>query len=145
MSTAAEPQPAAPEAGSTMFQYVFEMVQGNGLKSLVEKFHAQGLGEVVSSWIGTGENHPITVDQLRNVLSPEHISELAGKLGLSQEKVLAQLSTVLPGLVDKLTPNGELPKEGMVEQGVEMLKGVLTGFLGRSHSAETAPEEEAGS
>jgi uncharacterized protein YidB (DUF937 family) len=117
------------EAGSGMFQYVFEMVRGKGLSALIEKFHAQGLGEVVSSWIGTGENKPITAEQVKGVMSPEHIAELSTKLGLPKEAVLSQLSGVLPQLVDKLTPDGKLPEGGIVERGMGMLEGVLTGFL----------------
>ena len=130
---------AASEAGDGMFQYVFQMVQGNGLSSLVERFQAEGLGEVVNSWIGTGENKAISVEQLRKVLNPEHISEMASKLGISKEHVMAQLSSVLPALVDKLTPNGKLPDSATIEKGLGMLKGMLTGFLGGDPQKPSAP------
>lgn len=130
MSVGSPDPGSAPEADNGMFQYVFQMIQGNGLSTLVERFQAEGLGEVVNSWIGTGENKTISVEQLQKILSPEHISDMASKLGISKEHVMAQLSKVLPALVDKLTPNGKLPDTATIEKGLGMLKGMLSGFLG---------------
>lgn len=141
MSTSEAAAPPQAEAGAGMFQYLFEMVQGNGLSALVEKFHAQGLGDVISSWVGKGENLPINAEQLKSVLNPEHIADLASKLGISREAVVSQLSGVLPDLIDKLTPNGQLPNEGVVEHGLGVLKGMLSGFLGPQRPAETSAEE----
>jgi uncharacterized protein YidB (DUF937 family) len=80
-----------------------------GLGGLVAQFQKAGLGEVVGSWIGTGHNLPISGDQLGSVLGPDVIGQLAQQLGLSHGEAQSQLSQILPQVVDKLTPNGQLP------------------------------------
>ena len=101
--------------------------QHGGLSGLVEKFQQAGLGDVVGSWIGTGQNQPISGDQLTSVLGSGPLAGLAEKLGMSPEDAASQLSNVLPGLVDKLTPAGELPQGGAGNAGD--LMGMLGGLL----------------
>jgi len=67
---------------------------------------------VVSSWIGKGENLPISGEQLSSVLGSEALSELAAKAGLDSHALAGQLASVLPGVVDHLTPAGEVPAAG---------------------------------
>lgn len=83
-----------------------------GLNGLVAKFQQGGLGDVVNSWVSTGQNLPISPDQLSGVLGPDVLGKLAGQLGLSQGDLAGQLSQLLPQAVDKLTPQGQLPAEG---------------------------------
>jgi uncharacterized protein YidB (DUF937 family) len=80
-----------------------------GLGGLLNQFQQGGLGEVMKSWIGTGPNQPISPNQLGSVLGPKIIQVLAQKTGMSEQELTAQLSQILPGVVDKLTPNGRLP------------------------------------
>ena len=80
-----------------------------GLGGLVDKLQKGGLGNLVNSWIGPGQNQPVSHNQLGPALGPEIIKTLAQRSGLSEEELIRQLSQVLPGLVDKLTPNGRLP------------------------------------
>ena len=80
-----------------------------GLGGLVDKFQKGGLGDVVNSWVGHGQNQPVTPGQLGPALGPDIIKTLAQRSGLSEEELTRQLSQVLPGLVDKLTPHGRLP------------------------------------
>jgi uncharacterized protein YidB (DUF937 family) len=68
-----------------------------------------GLGKPIDSWIGTGPNEPVSPGQLGNALGPNIIKTLAERSGISEEELLKQLTQVLPGVVDKLTPNGRLP------------------------------------
>lgn len=84
-----------------------------GLHGLVTKFQQAGLGHVIASWIGTGQNQEISGEQLSNVLGSDSLSGLAGKLGVSTGDVAGQLSSILPGLVDKLTPSGQAPTGGL--------------------------------
>ncbi len=98
-----------------------------GLNGLVEKFNQAGLGDVVNSWIGKGENQPISADQLTNVLGSDVVANAAGKLGLDPSQLSGQLSAMLPGLVDKLTPNGAAPEGGLGNAGD--LMGMLGGLL----------------
>jgi uncharacterized protein YidB (DUF937 family) len=100
-----------------------------GLGGLVGKFEQAGLGNVVSSWIGSGQNLPISADQLQSVLGSDAVSSIAAKLGINPADAMGQLSTMLPGLVDKLTPNGAAPAGGLGNMGD--LAGMLGGLLAK--------------
>jgi uncharacterized protein YidB (DUF937 family) len=80
-----------------------------GLGGLLEKFQQNGQGSVVNSWIGSGQNQPVQPGQLGTILGPNIIKTLAQSSGLSEEELTKQLSQILPGVVDKLTPNGRMP------------------------------------
>jgi uncharacterized protein YidB (DUF937 family) len=80
-----------------------------GLGGLVDKLQKGGLGNLINSWVGPGQNQPVSPHQLGPALGPDIIKTLAQRSGLSEEELIRQLSQVLPGLVDKLTPNGRLP------------------------------------
>jgi uncharacterized protein YidB (DUF937 family) len=87
------------------------MTQGGGLQGLVSQFEQQGLGHVVASWIGTGQNLAITPDQVQSVLGEPHIAAVAAKLGLSPADITNQLAGLLPHAVDSVTPAGAVPSD----------------------------------
>ena len=91
--------------------------QGGGLAGLVEKFQSAGMAEQVNSWIGTGQNLPVSPEQLQGVLGADQMSQLASKMGLSTGDLGAQLSQMLPQVVDQLTPGGQLPEGGLGDLG----------------------------
>ncbi len=99
--------------------------EGGGLGGLVQSFKDKGLGDIVSSWVGTGENLPINADQIKEVLGNETIANLAAKFGLSPDDLSAKISEFLPGVIDKLTPDGSIPEGGLLEKGLDFLKGKL--------------------
>ncbi len=82
-----------------------------GLGGLLEKLQQGNLGDVAKSWVGNGQNQPISPGSLGSVLGPSIVKTLAEKTGMSEQEVTAQLSQVLPGFVDKLTPQGRLPTQ----------------------------------
>jgi uncharacterized protein YidB (DUF937 family) len=94
------------------------MTQGGGLQGLVNQFEQQGLGHVVSSWIGTGENLAITPDQVQAVLGEPHIAAVAAKLGLSPADVTNQLAGLLPHAVDSVTPAGAVPQGNLLTEAL---------------------------
>jgi uncharacterized protein YidB (DUF937 family) len=100
-----------------------------GLGGLVEKFNEAGLGDVVQSWIGKGDNLPVSADQISQVLGNDGIASIAKQLGLGDGEAAGQLSQMLPGLIDKLTPGGEAPAGGLGNLGD--LAGMLGGLLKR--------------
>jgi uncharacterized protein YidB (DUF937 family) len=102
-----------------------------GLGGLVGKFEQAGLGNVVSSWIGSGQNLPISADQLQSVLGSDAVAGIAAKLGINPADAMGQLSTMLPSLVDKLTPNGQAPAGGFGNMGD--LAGMLGGLLAKNN------------
>jgi uncharacterized protein YidB (DUF937 family) len=101
-----------------------------GLNGLVTKFNQAGLGDVVGSWIGSGENQPISADQMTQVLGNDTLARAASQLGLDPSQLSGQLSAMLPGLIDKLTPNGAAPAGGLGNAGD--LLGMLGGLLQKS-------------
>jgi uncharacterized protein YidB (DUF937 family) len=101
--------------------------QGGGLGGLIEKFHQAGMGEVLGSWIGSGQNAPISGADLGAVLGGDTMGDLAAQLGMSQNDAAGQLAQVLPGLIDKLTPLGNAPEGGLGNAGD--LFGMLGGLL----------------
>jgi uncharacterized protein YidB (DUF937 family) len=84
-----------------------------GLGSLVQDFRDKGLGDVVSSWVGTGPNQSISAAQVENVIGTDRVRTLAGKLGLPPAAVSTGLAMVLPHVIDKLTPQGHIPATGI--------------------------------
>jgi uncharacterized protein YidB (DUF937 family) len=88
--------------------------QPGGLQGLVQSFHDKGMGGLVSSWVGSGANCPITADQIHQVLGSDQVKALAAKAGISPDAAGSAIAQLLPGLVDKLTPNGSVPDRSNV-------------------------------
>jgi uncharacterized protein YidB (DUF937 family) len=82
-----------------------------GLDVLINQFKQNDLEDVINSWIGTGTNQPISPPELRQALGQERVNDLSRQTGAAQDDLLSQLSKYLPGVIDKLTPNGQLPNE----------------------------------
>ena len=99
--------------------------QPGGVAGLVQSFHEKGLGEVASSWVGNGQNLPISADQIQQVLGSEQVKQLAAKAGISPDVAGSSLAQLLPTLVDKLTPNGQLPQHSnLMEVGMSILQSL---------------------
>jgi uncharacterized protein YidB (DUF937 family) len=81
-----------------------------GLAALVERFQQNGHGDVINSWVGSGQNQSISPDQLHQALGPDAVNNLSRMTGVSGQTLVAELSRVLPGIVDKLTPQGRVPE-----------------------------------
>jgi len=88
-----------------------------GLGDLIGRFTRGGMGDVIGSWIAHGQNAPISADELSNVLSSDVMGQLAQQLGLSHGDAAAQLAQALPQAVDRLTPNGQAPADGLGDMG----------------------------
>ncbi|ESX05953.1 hypothetical protein X769_04125 [Mesorhizobium sp. LSJC268A00] len=85
-----------------------------GLGGLLDKLKTAGQGNVADSWVGTGQNQPINANDLGKAIGPQVIREIAQRTGLDEQELLKQLSTALPGIVDRLTPNGQVPQQHQV-------------------------------
>ncbi|MBU6432914.1 MAG: DUF937 domain-containing protein [Nitrospirae bacterium] len=95
-----------------------------GLAGLVQTFQKNGLGDIVNSWVSTGKNLPITPDQIKQGLGSDFLSQLANKAGVSPDTASAQLSSLLPDLIDKLTPNGKI-EAGGIDQLLKIFQGKM--------------------
>jgi len=85
---------------------------GGGLGSLVESFNQSGHGDVIGSWIGTGQNHAIAPHDLQGALGDDTVEALSRETGMPRDELLSEFSHTLPDVVDRLTPDGRLPDEG---------------------------------
>jgi uncharacterized protein YidB (DUF937 family) len=97
--------------GAGMVSVVNGIIEKHGgLQGVVNEFERNGLGATVRSWVGTGPNQPISPADVQKALGPELLQQLSAKSGLSVEDLAQKLSQVLPQAVDRLTPDGTIPK-----------------------------------
>lgn len=97
-----------------------------GISGLLQSFHAQGLGELASSWVGNGENLPVSAEQIQSVLGNEQVQQFAQKLGISPDVASGHLAQLLPALVDHLSPSGQAPQGSIATEGLSLLEGFLS-------------------
>ena len=90
-----------------------------GLGGLLNKLQQGGLGNETKSWVGSGQNQPVSPGQLGSALGPNIMKTVSQMTGISEDDLTKQLSQVLPGLVDKLTPSGRMPTAAEVSKMVE--------------------------
>ncbi len=116
-----------------MLQVITGMLSNDGgqggLGGLMAKFQQAGLGDAASSWVGSGDNQAVTGEQMSGALGESTMADLAAKMGMSQGDAAGSLADMLPGLIDKLTPNGSAPAGGLGNSGD--LFGMLGGLLQR--------------
>lgn len=106
-------QPHPTNALAAVMEFVNN--QPGGLNGLIARFHEQGAGEVIQSWISSGPNQAVTPDTVQNVVGSGALNELASKVGVSPEQASTLLAQVLPHVVDHATPNGEVPQTGQID------------------------------
>ncbi len=103
--------------------------QAGGVSGLAQQFQQKGLGGMISGWISTGPNPPISGDQVIQVLGRDKILAIASKAGLTEDQVTAGISKMLPVVVDHLTPNGAAtattPGSGLMDDALGVLKSKL--------------------
>jgi uncharacterized protein YidB (DUF937 family) len=113
-----------------LFESIMGLVnnpQTGGLSGLVQMFKDKGLGDAMSSWISTGKNLPVSAEQIKQALGADQIQQISNNVGVSQEEASNGLAGLLPEIIDKLTPDGEVPESNMLAQGLNMLKSKLFG------------------
>ena len=112
---------------NALLETVMKMVsdpQNGGLQGLIQSFQQGGLGDIVNSWVSKGQNLPISAEQLQSVLGGSALGNIASQLGMNPEEASGSLASMLPQLIDSLTPNCEVPQgNDLMAQGMEMLKG----------------------
>ncbi len=105
-------------------QIALQILQQNGgVGGMLDKFRQGGYADQADSWQSTGQNAPISGDALQQVLGSGAIGQIAQQLGLSHGEAAGGLAQVLPQVIDKLTPNGEVPAndDDLVSQALAML------------------------
>ena len=101
------------QLGAAVLPAVLGEVMGTGsqggLNAIVAKLEQAGFGDQVKSWIGTGQNLPITADQLRQVLGSDVVRQMAAKYNIPVDQLSEILAHQLPQAVDHASPDGRLP------------------------------------
>jgi len=125
-------QPQAAGGGQAMLlQLVMGLLQGNqgGLGALLARLNEAGLGEQVASWIGKGQNLPVSAEQISQAFGGAGLGDMAAMLGMSGDQLAGKVAELLPQVVDSLTPDGQLPSA----DGADMAQalGSLSAILGR--------------
>jgi uncharacterized protein YidB (DUF937 family) len=99
------------------------MNNADGLQGILAKLQQGGLGEAAQSWVGTGANQPVSADQLGGALGPDLMGMIAQQLGGNAQQAAGTMADLLPGLIDKLTPQGQMP----TDNGMGALGALLGG------------------
>ena len=109
---------AASGGQSALLQSLAGLLAGGGLDGLVKSFQQKGLGDIIGSWVSTGPNLPVSPDQVSNALGPDRLGQIARQTGIDPGAISGQLAKMLPGVVDQLTPSGQLPSTNDLEAGL---------------------------
>jgi uncharacterized protein YidB (DUF937 family) len=83
-----------------------------GMQGILSKLQASGLDKQVMSWIGHGQNEPVSGDDIKNAVDPQQLSQVAQQTGMSTDDVAHEVAQALPEAVDKATPGGAVPQQG---------------------------------
>jgi uncharacterized protein YidB (DUF937 family) len=122
---------------AVLMQVIGALLQGQGgggasagLGGLLQQLQQGGLGEAAQSWVSTGQNLPVSADQLQSALGADRIDALAQQVGMPAGDLSSQLAQYLPQVVDQLTPGGQVPAGGGADLG-GLLGNVLGGLMRR--------------
>jgi len=115
---------------SPLLQMALQLLQQNGgIGGVVDKFRQAGYAQQADSWVAVGENQPIAADALQQVLGSGALGDIAAKLGVSSGAAAGGLASILPQIIDRMTPHGQLPDDqnDPVAQALAMLQKTRTG------------------
>jgi uncharacterized protein YidB (DUF937 family) len=98
---------------------------GGGLQGIVSQLTSAGLGQQVQSWIGNGENKPISGQQIQQAMDPAALAQMAQQTGMSPDQIANHVAQALPSLIDQVTPGGKVPSSDPLAQGAKSLKGMF--------------------
>jgi uncharacterized protein YidB (DUF937 family) len=116
------------------------LAQSGGLQGLASKFAQSGQGNAFQSWVGMGENQPVSSGEIQNALGSDQVKALAAKMGIDPAQASAFLAEYLPKVVDKLTPAGKIDPAADHQQGLAaLLPSLLQSLGGQSSSGQPPP------
>jgi uncharacterized protein YidB (DUF937 family) len=118
------------QAQNPLLQIALQILQQNGgLEGMLGKFQQAGYADEAQSWVSTGRNSPISADVLEQVLGQGQLGQIAQQLGVGQREAAGDLASVLPQIIDQMTPQGQLPQGGgdLVSQALAILNQTKVG------------------
>ena len=111
------------EGGLASLQRMFTC--NGGLQGMTSKLTSSGMGKQVQSWIGTGENQPVTGQQMQQAMDPNELHSMAQQAGMTDEEAGEQLAQAMPQMVNDATPQGQIPEQDPFSKGLDSLKRML--------------------
>ena len=116
------------QSQGTLLNAVSGLIAANGgVDGLLQKFKDSGMQDHAASWIGSGENRPISGDDVKSALGEDAVQKVAQDAGIAPEHAASGLAQLLPQIISQRSPNGQLPQGDLLSQGLGMLKGKLFG------------------
>jgi len=117
----------AGQSGGNIMEALSGLTSGEGLDigGIAEKLKAGGLGDQLTSWMGDGENQPVSADQITNALGSDKIAEMASKMGVDASSAAETLSQAVPNLMDKLSSGGDFLEQATSGNPMDMVKGLF--------------------
>lgn len=112
------------QAQNPLLEIALQLLQQNGgLEGILGRFQQAGYADQAQSWISTGENRPISADDLQQVLGQGQLGQIAQQLGLGQREAADGLASMLPQVIDRMTPQGQVApgSDDLVEQALAIL------------------------
>ena len=113
------------QGGNPLILMALQMLQQNGgIEGLLAKFQQAGMRQQAQSWIGTGQNMPISPDALSQIFGQGQLGQIAQQLGMSHQQAAGGLAQALPQVVDHMTPEGQIPDDhnDLVAQALAILE-----------------------
>jgi uncharacterized protein YidB (DUF937 family) len=95
---------------------------GNGLQGIVSALQKSGMDKQLMSWIGGGQNEPVSGADVKNAVDPQTLNQMAQQQNMSPDELANQVAEALPHVVDQATPNGQVPKQGGLDSLMGMMK-----------------------
>ena len=115
------------------------LAQSGGLQGLANKFAQSGQGNAFQSWVGMGENQPVSNNEVQRALGSEQVNAIATRMGVDPAVASTFLAEYLPKIVDKLTPAGKIDPGADHQQGLAaLLPSLLQSLGGQSQSGQSA-------
>ena len=118
-------RPSNSQQGNALLDLATAFIQSHpgGLAGLLQQFTAAGLGREAGSWVSTGQNLPISGEQLTQVLGPSNVRSLSEQFNVSPDSASTGLASLLPALIDHLTPKGRIDPETPLTASLSALRG----------------------
>jgi uncharacterized protein YidB (DUF937 family) len=111
------------EGGLASLQKLFS--SSGGLQGMTSKLVNHGQGKQVQSWVGTGDNQPVSGQQIQQVVDPNQLHAVAQQAGMSDEEASEHVAKAMPEMVNQVTPQGQIPPQDPFSKGVGTLKKML--------------------
>lgn len=98
-----------------------------GLQGLTSKLASNGLGQQVQSWVGHGQNQPVSGSQIQDAMDPSQVHAVAQQAGMSDDEACDHVAQALPHMVDQATPQGQMPapQNDPFSKGLQAVKDLL--------------------